>query len=259
MALPAARYTLGSTTVLQNFPTAHKLLMFSPKITQAQGSHSGCEQALHPPRLCLQKPCRCVPACCLGEEGISLLCPLLSSSTTTVLKAKTFSFLFPVFFFLFFFLNLQETFIHVKLYRNNSLFTAPPKSLSVTTSHLCTAAGSVPIYFLLQKPAGGQAGATPGDRAQPRSGEPRTAPAAPQKTSSVSVQDSTALLYPLKSPPGQRSDAGNRGVGSRGRCWCWGQRPHSGFAQRHQETSSFRACSIENEGLDGPKEFTNPC
>lgn len=174
-------------------------------------------------------------------------------------KGKNIFLFVPCFFFLFFFLNLQETFIHVKLYRNNSLFTAPPKSLSVTTSHLCTAAGSVPIHFLLQKPAGGQAGATPGDRAQPRSGEPRTAPAAPQKTSSVSVQDSTALLYPLKSPPGQRSDAGNRGVGSRGRCWCWGQRPHSGFAQRHQETSSFRACSIENEGLDGPKEFTNLC
>lgn len=171
-------------------------------------------------------------------------------------KGKNIFLFVPCFFFFF---NLQETFILVKLYRNNSLFTAPPKSLSVTTSHLCTAAGSVPIHFLLQKPAGGQAGATPGDRAQPRSGEPRTAPAAPQKTSSVSVQDSTALLYPLKSPPGQRNDAGNRGVGSRGRCWCWGQRPHSGFAQRHQETSSFRACSIENAGLGGPKEFTNLC
>lgn len=61
------------------------------------------------------------------------------------------------------FFNLQETFIHVKLYRNNFPFTAPAKSLSVTKSHLCKAVGFMPINFLVQKSVGGRAGTIPAE------------------------------------------------------------------------------------------------
>lgn len=61
----------------------------------------------------------------------------------------------------FFFFHLQKTLIHVKLYRNNFPFTAPAKSLSVTKSHLYKAVGFLPINFLLQKSAGGQAEVIP--------------------------------------------------------------------------------------------------
>lgn len=61
------------------------------------------------------------------------------------------------------FFNLQETFIHVKLYRNNFPFTAPAKSLPVTKSHLCKAVGFIPINLLLQKSVGGWAEPIPAE------------------------------------------------------------------------------------------------
>lgn len=90
---------LGPPQCCRTFPLPTSFWCSPPKPHKARAasldanrpySHLGCVY---------RSPARCVPAWCLGEEGISLLCPLLSSATTAVLKAKTFSFLFPVFFF----------------------------------------------------------------------------------------------------------------------------------------------------------------
>lgn len=86
------------------------LARISNQMTQVRGSNSGSKWALHLPQPCLQKSCQpcscwdptsqdescfqpCCP-CCLGKEDTILQHLVPSSTTTVVLKANVFSFLF---------------------------------------------------------------------------------------------------------------------------------------------------------------------
>lgn len=199
------------------------------------------------------------PCCpwCPGKDDISLQRPLLSSTTTVVLKANAFSFLFLRWCFVCFFFSLQETFIHVKLYRNNFLFTALPKSLSVTKSHLYKAAGFMPINFLLQKSAGGWAETIPAEtRAQPGAGSTVRPGCTPENAKCINTEWYFLILHSeiATGPKEWRERFPSKNKRQERDKWLrWGQRKQSSFLQHSKETSLFRAYAIENADSDRPE------
>lgn len=154
------------------------------------------------------------------------------------------------------FFNLQETFIHVKLYRNNFSFTAPAKSLPVTKSHLCKAVGFIPINLLLQKSVGGWAEPIPAEM-RALSGPGCT----PENTKSINTEQHFAY-FTLQLLLDQRSNdntsqlrrKGRRGAGA-GDC-AGGRGSRAAFPN---VTSLFRAYAIENADSGGPREFAELC
>lgn len=258
-------------------PFSTPLESISNQTMKAQGSQSVAKWALHPAQPCLQNPPSPASAqiplpekmwvtSSLGSKNISLQYPPLNSSTTTMLKANTFSFFLVLrwwrfvvvdFFFIFkrhwFMLNCIEI-ILLSQHCQSPFLSQSPTSIKLLAPCLLI------FSFRNQEisESGGQAEVIPTEMwAQPEAGS-TVRPQLHPKTTSALIQNSDFLFHTLILLLHQRSsknfpDKNKRQERSKGIWWCWGQRMQSSFLQCRKEMLCSELMQLKMQIQTDPK------